>query len=437
LLRVPPAHTIVACRREVQRVAHQFVHMENFSRKGDRKGRSTSFVFGEATRRPDASLHVRNPLPPVVVHGLPLDEVERLHDAQAATARTMPKGGKERAIRQDQHTLVTVVMSHPYTVQETRADPAKRAEVAEWERRNVAWLKAQFGDSLASVIRHEDEAHNHLHAYALPPDRAMKASLLHPGQVAKSAVLAAGPRSGEDQKSVIKRSDHAYKAAMREWQDGYHQAVAVPCGLTRLGPAKRRLSRAEWQAEKVQAKALQATVERARAVQAKGQEFVAQAKATASAEAAKAAQAKAAADRAAEKARRERDMAEKASAAAARARREAEAAQQTAERLKGFSGRLRAVFDGFRISKVREAVASEFRERLDQAQRLVDRARGDARAEKERRREAERRAEASAATVRELAGQRNDAWKEVQQLTAELAQYKPQTAEITRGYRPK
>lgn len=417
-------------------MAHQFVHMENFSRKGDRKGRSTSFVFGEATRRPDASLHVRDPLPPVVVHGLPLDEVERLHDDMAAAARTTPKGGKEKAIRQDQHTLVTVVMSHPYTVQEVKNDPAKQREVADWERRNVAWLKEQFGGALVSVIRHEDETHNHLHAYALPPDRAMKASLMHPGQVAKAAVLAS-PQPDEDQKSVIKRSDHAYKAAMREWQDGYHQAVAVPCGLTRLGPAKRRLTRAEWQAEKVQAKALQVTLDRAKVVQAKGQEFVQAAKATASAETAKAAQAKAAADRAAEQARRDRERAEKASAEAVRARHAAEMAQRSAERLKGFSGRVRSFFDGLRISKVRDAVAAEFREKVDQAQRLLDQARGDVRTERERRREAERKADASAASVRDLAAQRNDAWKEVQQLTAELAQYRPQAAEITRGYRPK
>ena len=111
--------------------------------------------------------------------------------------------------------------------------------------------------------------------------------------------------------------------------------------------------------------------------------------------------------------------------------------QQAAERLQGFSGRLRAVFDGFRISKIREAVAAEFRQKVDQAQRLLDQARGDVRTEKARRREAEKKAEASASSVREIAAQRNEAWKEVQQLTAELAQYKPQTAEITRGYRPK
>ncbi|UWM76061.1 plasmid recombination protein [Rhizobium sp. WSM4643] len=416
-------------------MAIQFVHMENFSRKADKKGRSTSFVFGEAARRPDVSLHVHDPLPPIVIYGVPLEEVERLHDAQAATARTTPQGGKERSIQRHQHTLVTVVMSHPYTVEEVKADPAKRSEAERWEVLNVQWLKEQFGDSLASVVRHDDEAHYHLHAYALPPDRAMKASLLHPGQVAKSAVLSAGPRSGEDQKSVIKRSDHAYKAAMRKWQDGYHQAVAVPCGLSRLGPAKRRLTRAEWQAEKVQATALQATVERARAVQAQGQEFVAQSKASAEAEIARAAKAKASADRAAELARRERERAEKASAEALKARLAAEEAQRSADRLKGIGGRLRALFDGLRISKVREAVAVEFSARLEQAQRLLDAVRGDVKAERERRREAERLAEASASSVRALAAQRNLAWQEVQSLRA---RYEPEPTKINiRGYKPK
>lgn len=411
--------------------------MENFSRKGDRKGRSTAFVLGEARRDPAASIHVKDPRPPVVVFGIGLDELERLHDDRAAQAKTTPRGGKERAVRKDQHTLCTVVVSHPFTPEEVRADPAKLKAVNEWERRNVSWLKGQFGDCLTAVVRHEDESRWHLHAYALPDSRDMKASTFHPGQRAKAEIMAAGPRPGEDDKALNRRGDASYKAAMSQWQDGYFQAVAAPCGLTRLGPGRRRLRRDEWQAERKQAAALRATLDRAKAVQAQGKEFVAQAKATASAEAAKAAQVKAAADRAAEKARREREIAEKASAAAARAWREAEAAQQTAERLKGFSGRLRAIFDGFRISKVREAVAAEFREKVDQAQRLLDRARGDVAAEKERRREAERRAEASSAMVREVAAQRNDAWREVQELRGELAQYKPQAVEITRGYRPK
>lgn len=410
-------------------MSFQFAHIENYSRKGDRKGRSTSFVLSEARRDPVASVHVRDPRAPVVIFGVGLDEVERLHDDRAAQAKTTPRGGKERAVRKDQHTLCTVVVSHPFRPEEVRADPMKRQAIVEWERRNVVWLMDQFGDCLTSVVRHEDESRWHLHAYALPGGNDMRASAFHPGQRAKAAVVSAGPRPGEDEKALNRRGDAAYRAAMSRWQDSYFEAVAAPCGLTRLGPGRRRLRRDEWQAEQTQAKALKATMERARAVHVQGHEFVQAAKASASAEIAKAVQAKAAADQAAEKTRREREWAEKAAEEAVRARQAAKTAQQSAERLKGFSGRLRAIFDGFRISTVREAVAAEFRERIDQAQRLLDVARGDVAAEKKRRREAEKRAEALASAGRELAAQRNSAWQEIQQLRGALARYEPQAAQ--------
>ncbi|WP_077962662.1 hypothetical protein [Ensifer adhaerens] len=417
-------------------MAFQFAHMENFSRKGDRKGRSTSFVFSEARRDPAASVHVRDPRPPVVVFGIGLDEIERLHDERAAQAKTTPRGGKERAVRKDQHTLCTIVVSHPFTPEEVRADPAKRQAVEAWERRNVLWLKAQFGDGLTSVIRHEDESRWHLHAYALPGGKDMKASRFHPGQQAKAAVMAEGPRPGEDDKALNRRGDAAYRAAMSKWQDSYFHAVAAPSGLTRLGPRRRRLRRDEWQAEQKQAQALKVTMERAQAVQSEGREFVTQAKAAASAETAKAVQMKASADRAAERASRERERAEKASAVAVKARQAAEESQRSAERTKGFGGLLRSFFDGLLISKVREAVASEFRGRIDRAQRLLDGARGEIQAEKDRRRDAERKAEASAASVRALAAQRNDAWMEVNELRGRLARYEPELKQ-GREYRPR
>ena len=224
-------------------MSFQFVHMTAYSRKGDSKGRSSSFVFAEARRDPDASLHVANPLPPVVVFGVGVDEVERLHDAAADAAVTTPKGGKPRKVQKSQHTLMTVVASHPHTMEEVRSDPGKRREAEEWEKRTVAWLRSQYGDKLVSVIRHEDESHYHIHAYVLPADQAMRANGLHPGQCAKAAVMAAGPADGEDSKALNKRGDAAYKQAMREWQDSYHETVAIACGLTRLGPQRRRVIR--------------------------------------------------------------------------------------------------------------------------------------------------------------------------------------------------
>ncbi len=98
-----------SCSGREMVMAFQFIHMEAFSRKGDSKGRSTSFVMAEARRDPVASVHVANPSPPIVVYGSTINEVETMHDAAAAVATTAVKGGKPRKLRQDQKTLHTVL----------------------------------------------------------------------------------------------------------------------------------------------------------------------------------------------------------------------------------------------------------------------------------------------------------------------------------------
>lgn len=370
-------------------MSFQFVHMTAYSRKGDGKGRSTGFVFNEARRDPSASVHVANPSPPVGVFGVGVDEVERLHDAAADVAVTTPKGGKPRKVQKSQHTLMTVVASHPHTMDEVRADPGKRREAEEWEQRTVGWLRSQYGDKLVSVIRHEDESHYHLHAYILPDDPAMRANALHPGQTAKAAVMAAGPAEGEDSKGLNKRGDQAYKQAMREWQDSYHETVAIPCGLTRLGPQRRRLTRAEWQAEQVQARALKTTIERAKAVKARGESMIASTKEDAARIAAEVAAAKAEADRqlaaakvATEAAKAAQDKAiqeqRRAQSMMARVRQEAARVREATARLQRLPGALRSLFDGFKQSKVaariRAAVESEMEALRRAATDAVDRA---------------------------------------------------------------
>lgn len=355
-------------------MAFQFIHMTAYSRKGDSKGRSTFFVFGEARRDPAASVHVSNPSSPVVVYGSTIDEVERLHDAAADAATTTPKGGKPRRIQKSQHTLMTVVASHPHTMEDVRTDPEMQREAEEWEKRTVAWLRSEYGDKLVSVVRHEDESHYHLHAYVLPGDTAMRAAALHPGQTAKAAVMAAGPLDGEDVKALNRRGDQAYRAAMREWQNSYHETVGVPCGLTRLGPQRRRLTRAEWQAEQVQARALRTTLDRAREVKRKGESMIASTKDDAARIAAEAVAAKeeaarqlAAAKAATEAALAEQDKAtqeqRKARSMMARVREEAARVRDAKARLQRLPGLLRGWWDGFRKSKVqdriRQAVGSE------------------------------------------------------------------------------
>lgn len=339
-------------------MGYQFVHLESFARKPDAKGRGTDFIFSEASRRPEASIHVEKPLPPVVVYGVGVEAVQEIHDTAAAAATIAVKGGHVRKVAKDKKTLHTVVASYPATMDEIRGDPAKRADAEEWEKRTIGWLRSQYGDDLKSVIRHEDEAFFHIHAYIVPLDEpGMSALKYHPGTMAKRAVMDSD-KDGEDKKTLSKRADAAYKQAMREWQDSYHEAVGVPCGLARLGPKRRRLSRDEWQREKVQAKSLQKVVQRAKAVKADGEAYIDRTKTDA---------AKIAADAA-----RTQEAARKAAAAALaaqdRARQEQEQARASmavAEKYSGWAGRLRAVWDGFRKSKLAERIRSELKGEID------------------------------------------------------------------------
>lgn len=230
----------------------QFVHMQTFGRKPLKSGTGTGFVFGEAQRRHGCCEHVEHPGEPVVVYGEGVDVIEARHDAMAAAAVLTDAKGKPRKTRQDQHTLMTVVASHPATPTQVRDDPAAAAAVAKWQELTVQWLQRQHGDRLVSVIRHDDESHVHMHAYVLPDDPAMKARIFHPGVQAKEVAVAHAIAAGNDTNVANKRGDLAYREAMRGWQDDYWEKVGLPCGLARLGPGNRRLSRAGWQAEQAQ-----------------------------------------------------------------------------------------------------------------------------------------------------------------------------------------
>ncbi|MBY5894892.1 hypothetical protein AB9E14_07570 [Rhizobium leguminosarum] len=368
-------------------MAFQFVHLESWSRRPDNKGRSTTFVFDEAVRKPSASLHVQNPKPPATIYGVGVEEVRAMHDAAAAVAMTPGARGKLRKIQVSQKTLHSVVASHPYTVEEVRADKTKQDEVRQWERLTIEWLKRQYGPALKSVIRHTDETHWHVHAFVVNSrDPELKAIGYHPGVVVKRAVKAAGRRPGEDGKTLNKRADMAYQGAMREWQDSYHESVAVPCGLTRLGPKRRRLTRAEWHAEQAQAKALKRAVERAAAVDAKGREYIDRTRAEA--------------------------HAVKADAAKVRA---------AVNRLTGVGGAFRAVIDGIQESRIREQVRKEFARDLAVAKAAAEKAEAETARAKSSRLEYEKKAADANYALRQQQQRLAAAQREIRNLSRALA----------------
>ena len=170
---------------------------------------------------------------------------------------------------------MSVVMSFPGDI--ASADPDA---VREWERRSVAWLRKELGPALKTVVRHVDEAHPHLHAYGWNDAPGMSATALHPGFSAKAAALAAG---GDNHVG-----DRAYREAMRTWQDRYWQDVGLPCGLARIGPGRRRLTREEWHKEKTAHRAVWEARRSTKRLTEQGKAYIAQTRAAAAAVAASA-----------------------------------------------------------------------------------------------------------------------------------------------------
>lgn len=367
-------------------MGYQFVHIETYARKADASGRSVDWVLAEARRDPGASLHVKSPKTPELVHGVSLEKLKSLHDELAGSAKTVLKNGKSRSIRKDQQTLLTVVASYPIPTHELAENPVGLESLKQWETGTVDWLQSLFGEDLVSVIRHVDERFPHLHAYVLPrADPELRALRLHPGHVAKRAVMDSDTTEAS-KKELNRIGDRAYRQAMRDWQDSYHQHVGIRSGLTRIGPKRRRLTREAWHAEIQAAKALQTAEVRAaryvEAVKSKGSAYVDRVKAEA-AEIRKGAEIRASEAKAAQA--RAIHLERQAQGGLERAKLEAARILSRVAPYRKCGALLRSIWDGLNSSKIRKKARSEFAQQVDTLSRQVS----DERAS---RRHAERRA---------------------------------------------
>lgn len=338
------------------------MHIECYARAagaGKAGGRNLRDVIAEAEREGAACPHIKDPRPPILLHGAPPGEAAAWAELQAGEA----KDAKGRKFRRDGLCLLGGVVSYPETWEVVQAGTDAHARWQAWEAATVAWLREEYGAALMSVLRHEDEGHPHLHFYAVPTltqDGRLRIGDLHPGRRAAEAAKEAGAPKGVQ--------NDAYKAAMRDFQNRYWQAVGMGHGLTRLGPGKRRLTRAAWRAEKAVAGA---TAEAMRAA-ARADASVERAHAVVAAARVKATEAQVAAD-AADAARRQAvaDARTKARAILGQARAEgqrrlaeAEAKVASLRRLGGWLGRLWAGFRGVehRLAAAAEAKVAEARQ---------------------------------------------------------------------------
>lgn len=234
---------------------YQFFHVATYSRKANPAGQSVDQVVEEAERNPAFSQHVEEPKPPRLIYGISVRAMKAQHDAMLEAARVpvVKKDGEVayRSVRTDRHTLLTAVASYPVPRERVEADPGEKAKYLAWVDANVRFLVERFGPQLKTVIEHGDETHPHLHAYVLPdelPD--LNAARLHPGKAAKLEAEERAKAEGMTPRDAVKVGNDALKKAMRALQDDYHAEVGAPCGMTRLGPGRRRMSRKQWVEEK-------------------------------------------------------------------------------------------------------------------------------------------------------------------------------------------
>lgn len=205
---------------------HQFIHINSYSlttpKKAKEGGHSVRSIVGEANREPGNHPHVKDPQPPVLLHGKPLELLESTCETWASSM-TDAKG---RKLRKDALCLVAGVVSAP-------------AEIGEgWQAfrdDSVAWLRKKYGDQLQTVVEHTDEDQPHLHFYVTPAP-GQRFDTIHEGRAASDAIKGTKVKASKE---------IAYNAAMTRFQDDFGAAVAQRHGMDRLGPGAPRVSRAE------------------------------------------------------------------------------------------------------------------------------------------------------------------------------------------------
>jgi len=222
----------------------QFIHIETFAKVASRskKKQSARNIAREAERDLGACPHIENPMPFKLMYGMTPSQAVDLAEERALIG----KDSRGRRLRRDAQILLGGVASYPVPICQLTPDDEG---LKKWLKHNFDFLTLHCGDTLKSISAHTDEKYFHLHWYQVPDideSGRMNIGQVHPGVLARD--LVGGKRAKEKMR--------AYKSAMREFQDSYYEHVGKPCGLTREGAKKRRLTRVEWKVEQAAAERL-------------------------------------------------------------------------------------------------------------------------------------------------------------------------------------
>lgn len=233
-------------------MGYQFVHLEAYARsagKGKSGGHNVRSIVAEAEREDEAVPHLHErgwePKEPGLVWGVSPSEAAEVAEQRASEAVVTTRNGHTRALRKDRPVMVAGVASFPASPSAVETDPELAERYEAWKEATVDWARRKWGDDqLQSVVEHTDEEYAHVHFYVVPRlsnDGNMRIESVHDGKAAAQEQADAGQVKGAQ--------NRAYKQSMRQFQSQYFHEVGAPHGLTRMGPGRRRLTRAEWKAE--------------------------------------------------------------------------------------------------------------------------------------------------------------------------------------------
>lgn len=216
--------------------------------KGKKAKASVRDVIGEALRNEGDCNHVDAPQDPTFLVGDLGDMLAIIPEIERRSAEEKERTG--RAPRKDMHVLLAGVASYPRALADSDPKGYER-----WEKATVKWLQKKYGDNLRVVLRHDDEAHPHLHFFVM--DRhELNAKKLHDGYIAS----AHAPMS--------KEGTQLFNDAMRDYQSAFYAEVGHGAGLLRDGPKRKRMDRGTYKALQREARervALDASVGQAHA----------------------------------------------------------------------------------------------------------------------------------------------------------------------------
>lgn len=111
--------------------------------------------------------------------------------------------------------------------------------------------QAEFPARVQVAALHWDESQPHIHILIGSTEPTDDFEIIHKGEQA--------PRRAEGNdrtRKGKKTGNDAYTKEMRRFQDRFYAEVSLHDGQARLGPRRRRLTRANWRKEQVQAEAL-------------------------------------------------------------------------------------------------------------------------------------------------------------------------------------